>query len=145
MCQRMRRTVDLAVSRRGMLTGGAALVGAAAVSAVFGGTAEAAQPALGPQGRSAAGAGAFRTHLVLLGAAGGPSWWPDTVRAGICSALVVGGEVYLVDFGDGAGRRLKQAALVDPELRSPGGLWGEETLRGMFVTHLHSDHIADYF
>ncbi len=68
-----------------------------------------------------------------------------TTRSASCSALVVGGEVYLVDFGDGAGRRLKQAALVDPELRSPGGLWGEETLRAMFVTHLHSDHVAAYF
>jgi ribonuclease BN (tRNA processing enzyme) len=145
MCERIGRAVDLAVPRRAILAGGSALVGSAAVPAVLGGVAEAAQPALGPQAGAAGRAEGFRTRLVLLGTAGGPSWWPDTARAGICSALVVNGSVYLVDCGDGAGRRLKQAALVEPELRSPGGLWGEETLRGMFVTHLHSDHVADYF
>jgi ribonuclease BN (tRNA processing enzyme) len=53
--------------------------------------------------------------------------------------------VYLVDFGDGSGKRFKEAALVPPALRTPGGLWGEEKLRAMFLTHLHSDHVADYF
>ena len=145
MCESIGRAMELAVSRRGVLTGGSALAGSAALSAVFGGTADAAQPAPGPRAGATEDVTRFRTQLVLLGTAGGPPWWPGTERAGFSCAMVVNGGVYVVDFGDGSGRRFKQAALVPPALRSPGGLWGEETLRGMFVTHLHSDHVADYF
>jgi len=83
-------------------------------------------------------------ELVLLGTAGGPVWWPDTDRAGISSAVRVGSDVYLVDFGDGSGRRFKQAALVPAHQQTSGGLWGMEAVRGMFITHLHSDHVVDY-
>jgi ribonuclease BN (tRNA processing enzyme) len=145
MCESIGRVAELALSRRGVLTGGTVLAGSAAASAVFGGTAAAAQPESGVPATPEDDAGQFRTRLVLLGTAGGPSWWPGSDRAGFSCAMVVNGGVYVVDFGYGSGRRLKQAALVPPDLRSPGGLWGEETLRGMFVTHLHSDHIADYF
>jgi ribonuclease BN (tRNA processing enzyme) len=89
--------------------------------------------------------GRYRTELVLLGTAGGPVWWPGTDREGIGSAVVVGGDVYLVDFGEGSGRRFKQAALVPEEMQTAGGFWGEELIRGMFVTHSHSDHVQDYF
>lgn len=70
-------------------------------------------------------------ELVLLGTAGGPVWATD--RAGISSAVVVGDAVYLVDCGKGCGQQLRRAGL---ELAD---------LRGIFITHLHSDHIADYF
>jgi ribonuclease BN (tRNA processing enzyme) len=67
--------------------------------------------------------------VVLLGTAGGPRVWG--ARAGISSALVLGGAVYLVDLGYGACRQFKLAGLDFGALRAG------------FVTHLHSDHIAD--
>lgn len=71
--------------------------------------------------------------VVLLGTAGGPTWLNGHGRAGISSALVVDGEVYLVDCGIGAGRQYFRAGL---DLKD---------LRGIFLTHLHSDHISEYF
>ncbi len=68
-------------------------------------------------------------ELVLLGTAGGPR--PQPERAGIASALRVGEALYLVDLGYGACRQLTLAG------------FGFERLRAGFVTHLHSDHIAD--
>lgn len=70
-----------------------------------------------------------RTELILLGTSGGPRWRRE--RAGISSALVVGGSVYVVDFGYGAGRQLVKAGLDVADIRAG------------FVTHLHSDHISD--
>ena len=64
---------------------------------------------------------------------------------GNSSAVVVDGDVHIVDFGHGSGKRVKEAELVPEELQTPGGLWGLEKLRGMFITHLHSDHVMDYF
>ncbi|GGN19224.1 MBL fold metallo-hydrolase [Streptomyces fuscichromogenes] len=69
------------------------------------------------------------TEIVLLGTAGGPR--VRASRAGIASAVVLGGAVYLVDFGYGACRQVKLAGLDLSRLRAG------------FVTHLHSDHIAD--
>jgi ribonuclease BN (tRNA processing enzyme) len=70
------------------------------------------------------------TRLVLLGTAGGPL--PSPVRAGIAQAVVVGGRTYLVDCGSGVTRQLRRARLLSG-------------LRRVFVTHLHSDHVCDYF
>jgi ribonuclease BN (tRNA processing enzyme) len=69
------------------------------------------------------------TELVLLGTAGGPRTNP--ARAGISSAVVVGDALYLVDLGYGACRQIRLAGLELARLRAG------------FVTHLHSDHIAD--
>jgi ribonuclease BN (tRNA processing enzyme) len=70
-------------------------------------------------------------HVVFLGTKGGP---PPTVEAtGISSAVVVDGKVYLVDVGRAAVTQYVRAGLP---LRG---------LRGVFITHLHADHIADYF
>ena len=68
-------------------------------------------------------------ELVLLGTAGGPT--PKTTRAAPAQALRVGDDVYLVDCGNGVGR---QMALAGLPFRS---------LRHVFVTHHHSDHVAD--
>jgi ribonuclease BN (tRNA processing enzyme) len=142
MCEIISQAAESALSRRRLLGGGAALAVGATSAAVLGGTAsEAAASSPAP----AHGRHDSRTQLVLLGTAGGPPWWPGTTREGIGSALVVDDAVYVVDFGDGSGRRFKEAALVPKALQTPGGLWGEENIRGMFVTHLHSDHISDYF
>jgi ribonuclease BN (tRNA processing enzyme) len=79
-----------------------------------------------------------RTRLVLLGTAGGPVWHDP--RQGIASAVVVDGDVYLVDCGEGVGRQYRRAGFAPFE--------GRRTLRGLraiFLTHLHSDHCVDYF
>ncbi|WP_238439347.1 MBL fold metallo-hydrolase [Microbacterium sp. JZ31] len=71
-----------------------------------------------------------RMRVITLGTAGGPRWWkPDGQdRAGIATAVAVGDRFYLVDAGDGVGRRIRQAGL---DLSNLGGI---------FLTHLHSDH-----
>lgn len=69
-------------------------------------------------------------RLVLLGTQSGPI---PGKRAGIASALVVDGAVYLVDAGSGLPRQFFDAGLEF------------SCVRAMFITHLHSDHVADYF
>ncbi|MEU6642717.1 MBL fold metallo-hydrolase [Saccharomonospora sp. NPDC046836] len=74
------------------------------------------------------------TRVVTLGTAGGPRWWgtPDgTSRSGISTAVVVDGAVYLVDCGQGTGSQLARAGLRMNQVR------------GLFLTHLHSDHVVD--
>jgi ribonuclease BN (tRNA processing enzyme) len=77
-------------------------------------------------------------RLVLLGTAGGPVWYGH--REGIGSAVVVDGDVYLVDCGEGVGQQYRRAGFAPFEGRRT--LQG---LRGIFLTHLHSDHCIDYF
>jgi ribonuclease BN (tRNA processing enzyme) len=79
-----------------------------------------------PRPSSQAGA-----RLVFLGTAGGPT--PAVGRKGIATALVVDGDVYLVDAGYGV---LSQ--YLDAGLRL-------DRLRAVLITHLHGDHIADLF
>ncbi|GAA3739706.1 MBL fold metallo-hydrolase [Spinactinospora alkalitolerans] len=69
-------------------------------------------------------------EVVLLGTSGGPRWRRD--RTGIASAVVVGDAVYLVDCGYGVGRQMIRAG------------FGMDRLRGIFVTHMHSDHTVDF-
>jgi ribonuclease BN (tRNA processing enzyme) len=76
----------------------------------------------------------LKPRIVALGTAGGPKWWAapgGCRRTGIATAVVVGEAFYLVDCGHGTGRRLSQAGL------------GLRNLRGIFLTHLHSDHTVD--
>ncbi|MEZ2389674.1 MBL fold metallo-hydrolase [bacterium RCC_150] len=73
-------------------------------------------------------------HVVALGTAGGPRWWNvpgGNQRSGISTAVVVEGRVYLVDCGQGTGRQLKNAGLR------------MDQVRGLFITHMHSDHTVD--
>ena len=78
-------------------------------------------------------------HVVILGTAGGRTSYLGSSSAGISSALVVDGSVYLVDFGSGWLRRFHQAGLGGgPPSR------GLANLRAAFITHLHADHIVDY-
>ena len=136
MCDIIGRVVTQAIQRR-FLLGGA---GASVLAAVFGEPASAAEIAQ-RQARIAqakSSAAQFGTRLLLLGTAGGPVYWPNTDRRSTSSALVVGDAVYLVDCGDGAGKRL-QEALNPPTQRET-----MKTLRAVFLTHLHSDHVVDY-
>ncbi|GAA1658150.1 hypothetical protein GCM10010977_09740 [Citricoccus zhacaiensis] len=77
---------------------------------------------------------ALNPHIITLGTAGGPRWWTRGIpqqRCGISTAVVVGDGFYLVDCGHGVGRRLNEAGLNMGDLR------------GVFLTHLHSDHTVD--
>ena len=69
--------------------------------------------------------------VVLLGVSGGPP--PEIDRAGVGSALVIGDRVYVVDCGRGAVTQYMQARLK------------LANLRGVFITHLHSDHLIDLY
>lgn len=73
-------------------------------------------------------------RIVTLGTAGGPRWWDGPEgdrRHGIATAIIVGDAAYLVDAGLGVGRQLRRAGISIPQLR------------GIFITHLHSDHTVD--
>jgi ribonuclease BN (tRNA processing enzyme) len=69
------------------------------------------------------------TELVLLGTAGAPA--PVAGRAGISSALVVDGRVFVVDCGRGAPSGFADAGLDFARLEA------------VFLTHLHVDHVGD--
>ncbi|WP_310961297.1 MBL fold metallo-hydrolase [Nocardioides terrisoli] len=72
-----------------------------------------------------------RTRVILLGTAAGP--YPEPGRQGCASLLVVGGRSYLVDAGYGTVRKFVQSGVM------------MSSLAATFVTHLHSDHVADLF
>ncbi|CCH30547.1 MBL fold metallo-hydrolase [Actinosynnema sp. NPDC047251] len=107
------------VDRRTILRSTALAAGVTALGAASPGVAAASPPATDG------------TELVLLGTAAGPS--PGVERFGIASALVVRGNVYIIDCGLGAVSQYVRAGLAP------------ERLKGIFITHLHADHIADYF
>ncbi|MDT2004658.1 MBL fold metallo-hydrolase [Rhodococcus opacus] len=73
----------------------------------------------------------YATKLILLGTAAGPIAVPG--RSGTASVLVVGDRPYLIDAGPWSSRKLIQAGI------------SADSLGGVFVTHMHSDHIADLF
>lgn len=74
--------------------------------------------------------GAAPTRLILLGTAGGPR--PRKGSMSTAQVIVAGGQLYVVDCGDGVARQLVIAGLP------------LDTLRQVFITHHHSDHNADY-
>ena len=137
---RIQQFAAMSLSRRRFLTGATVLAGTAATSGLAGAKAAGSQELGAPllPAATAEETRLFRTYLVLLGTSGGPRWWMGTTREGIASALVVNDAVYLVDCGEGVGKRYIEADL-------PRGPLGLEKLRGIFLTHLHSDHIIDYF
>jgi ribonuclease BN (tRNA processing enzyme) len=69
------------------------------------------------------------TELVLLGTAGAPA--PVAGRAGISSALVTGGRVFVVDCGRGTPSGYVNAGLDFARLAC------------VFLSHLHADHTGD--
>lgn len=73
-------------------------------------------------------------HVITLGTAGGPKIWTEgqqRPRCGIATAVVVGERWYLVDAGHGVFTQIKRAGL------------SVKNLAGIFITHLHSDHVVD--
>ena len=71
-----------------------------------------------------------RTRLILLGTGGGPR--PRVERSASAQVIVVDGAAYVIDCGDGVARQLTAARIP------------LTTLRHIFITHLHSDHVLDY-
>lgn len=72
--------------------------------------------------------------VFTLGTAGGPLIRPDpgnAHRRGIATAVVIKDRTYLIDCGHGVGLGLAEAGL------SP------RSLKAIFITHLHSDHVID--
>ncbi|MGZ4793536.1 MAG: MBL fold metallo-hydrolase [Ilumatobacteraceae bacterium] len=77
-------------------------------------------------------------RLILLGTAGASS--PKATRAGYSNAIVIGDVAYLIDCGEGVHRQAWRSGIsMHPERRPKGG----STVRSIFVTHLHSDHVID--
>jgi len=70
-------------------------------------------------------------QLVLLGTGGGPT--PKALRAAPSMALMIGGQLHVIDAGNGVAR---QAALAGLPLKNLAHVW---------ITHLHNDHVADAF
>lgn len=70
------------------------------------------------------------SRLVLLGTAGGPT--PKLGRSAPAQVLVVDGHSYVIDCGNGVAHQLIRAGIP------------LDTITGLFVTHHHSDHNADY-
>jgi len=71
-----------------------------------------------------------QSRLILLGTGGGPT--PKLHRSSPAQVIVVNGASYIVDCGNGVAR---QMVLAGQPL---------DSIRGVFVTHHHSDHNADY-
>lgn len=71
----------------------------------------------------------YRSRLVLLGTAGGPT--PKLQRSAPSQAICVGDRTYVVDAGSGVSRQMRRAGIPFPSLRT------------VHVTHHHSDHVAD--
>lgn len=124
------------LGRRGLLGAGLALAGAGAADLCCAPYAAAAgRPPRGhvpPDAVQLSGdLRDTRTKVILLGTAAGP--FPEPGRQGCASLVVVGDRSYLVDAGYGTVRKLMQSGI------------SMRTLRSAFVTHLHSDHVADLF
>jgi ribonuclease BN (tRNA processing enzyme) len=69
------------------------------------------------------------TELILLGTAGAPA--PVAGRAGISSALIVDGRVFVIDCGRGSPSGFVDAGLDFARLEA------------VLITHLHADHTGD--
>jgi hypothetical protein len=69
--------------------------------------------------------------LVTLGVQAGPP--PVANKTGISSTLKIGGDVYQIDCGLGSLNAFANAGFKFDDLKS------------MFITHLHTDHVVDYW
>jgi len=66
-----------------------------------------------------------------VGLCGSGSPLPDPTRAGPCTVVVAGGHVFVVDSGTGSTKNLSLMGLAPARVEA------------VFLTHFHSDHIAD--
>lgn len=113
---------------RAALAGGAALTGAGLVAAC--GSTQPVASSLTPTAMPP-DLQQSKLTLVPLGTKAGPP--PATERVGISTALVVDGKTYLIDCGRSSVTQYKRSGLHYREMA------------GVFLTHLHADHVADYY
>jgi ribonuclease BN (tRNA processing enzyme) len=121
--QRDDKSAAIAMSRRAALAASmSAVVGGAvfSTSAFSSATTPKAPPAAMPE-----------NALITLGVQAGPPPVPN--KTGISSALKIGSDIYQIDCGLGSLNAFTNAGLRFDDLKS------------MFITHLHTDHIVDYF
>src|SRR5690349_1983710 len=138
MCYLIGHAIEQALTRRGFIVGsavGASQIGPMMCSAVAG---DGSIDRRIQVAQSSGEASNSRTKLILLGTAGGPTWWLNSDQCGISSVVVVGDAYYLVDCGEGVGKRLRQA--MSPSISRVMS----DNVRALFLTHLHSDHVVDY-
>lgn len=136
MCQDIGHADALVLGRRSLFGGTAAIAAGALLTACSPNDQAAAptpsataegDPANTPQ--TAQPVPQTGTFVVTLGTAAGPAL--RSPRQGIATAIVVDGQVYLIDCGLGVSRQIVAAGLDMAKLR------------GIFVTHLHSDHVSE--
>ena len=111
---------EMTINRRQMLVAGTAMsmVGLNKVASAQSTTSIGSSPDAG------------KARVVLLGTAGGPS--PKVSRAAPSSMVAVGGSLYVIDCGNGVARQIVRAGFTLKDLK------------GIFITHQHSDHNLDY-
>jgi len=108
------------------------LVGAGGLAAIAGFAASSPERAAGATSSPAPTPGKnAKLKVVLLGTQAGPPIEPD--RTGIATALVVDGHTYLIDCGRASATQYVRSGLL------------LKNLEAIFLTHLHADHIADYY
>ena len=78
------------------------------------------------------------TKIVMLGT-GTPVPTPE--RSGPSTAIIVGKQSYIFDFGPGVVRR---ASAMSPRFGGPFEALKGKNLKTVFLTHLHSDHSAGF-
>jgi ribonuclease BN (tRNA processing enzyme) len=123
-----------AISRRSALAGSvAAVVGAAVLSssACSSGTPSKSGPSSSPSQSPPSAPALPDTALITTGVVLGPP--PEPNMFGISSALKIGSDVYVIDCGLGSLNAFANAGLQFKDLKT------------MFITHMHTDHIVDYY
>ena len=126
MCDCTNESNPTSTSRRTVLAVAAAAAAATAAVPLLGSSSAVAATSTTSTTASSTG-----LSVTLLGTNGGPP--PLATRYGISSALTVNGKTYVVDCGRGAVTQYLRAGLSMP------------ALSGIFLTHLHADHIVDYY
>lgn len=116
------------VSRRSLLAG---LGGLAALGGFAACASSSMTPVTTAAPASKTSTAEAKLGAVLLGTQAGPP--PSPTRTGISTAVTVEGKSYIVDCGRGATTQYVRSGL---RFRS---------LQAIFLTHLHADHLADYF
>ncbi len=121
------------IGRRSLLTGlglaaGVPLLATACSSRSSGPTLMPATPAAGAAPINKVD---NKLKLVLLGTRAGPP--VDRSQKGISSALVVDGATYVIDCGRSSVTQFEASGLRF------------DSIRNIFLTHLHADHVADYY